>query len=511
MSEHVVVIGAGHNGLVCACALAAGDVPVTVLDQAARPGGGLTSGETTLPGFVHDQHAGFLPVTHGSPAMRELPLERHGVDWIRPDSIAAHPFDDGTAIALHRDVERTAASLDAASPCTGAGWRELMETLLPQAEPFARSVFGRFPPMLASMRLAAALRTGAVELTRRSIGSAESFGTDVLGSSRATAWFAGSGMHSGLEPRAAASGAFSLLLKLLGHHVSWPFPRGGAGRLTDALVSILRERGGRLRCDARVERILVRGGRVAGVALAGGEEVSSSAVVSTLTAGPLAKMLPADALPQRILDRLGSWRYGPGVFKVDYALSGQVPWSAAEAREAAVVHVAGDLPDLLRATQQTVRGEVPDAPAMVVGQHTLLDSSRAPASKHTLYTYTHVPPGGRAVSDEDVVERMERQLERFAPGVGQLVLGRDVRSPERIERENPSLVGGDLAGGTMEIDQQLVFRPSPELVRYRTPLRGLYVAGASVHPGGAVHGASGRGAARSLMEDRSSLRFWRRA
>jgi len=300
------------------------------------------------------------------------------------------------------------------------------------------------------------------------------------------------------------------LLKLLAHHVGWPFPRGGAGRVTDALVSILRERGGALRCDAGVEGIVVRSGRVAGVRLADGEELGVSAVVSTVTAGPLARLLPDDALPERILGRLRSWRYGPGVFKVDYALSGPVPWSAPEAREAAVVHVGGELADLTRAAQQTVRGAVPDAPNMVVGQHTLMDPSRAPAGGHTLYVYTHVPPWGREAPDDEVVDRMERRLERFAPGVRELVLGRDVRSPERIESENPSLVGGDLAGGTMEIDQQLVFRPSPELVRYRTPLRGLYVAGASVHPGGAVHGVSGRGAARSLIEDRALLRFWRR-
>jgi phytoene dehydrogenase-like protein len=317
-----------------------------VLEQAPRPGGATTSVQNTLPGFVHDHCAAFVPMTVASPAMRELELERDGLEWINPPSVVAHPFADGTAIALHRDVAQTVDSLGAA----GAGWAAAMEQVLP----------------LASL---------------------------------------------------------------------------------------------------------------------------------------LARLLPTGALPGRLHRRLRIWRYGTAPFKVDYALSGPVPWTAPEARASAVVHVAGELEELTRAADEARRGEVPEHPALVVGQQSLHDATRVPAGKHSLYVYSHVP-SRYALEDQAVAERIEAQLERFAPGFSSLVLARSTRSPEQTERENPSLVGGDLAGGSYEIDQQLIFRPSLQLSRYRSPLRGLYVAGASTHPGGAVHGMSGRGAAHALLRDR---------
>jgi phytoene dehydrogenase-like protein len=211
-------------------------------------------------------------------------------------------------------------------------------------------------------------------------------------------------------------------------------------------------------------------------------------------------MLPAGALPGRLHRRLRIWRYGTAPFKLDYALSGPVPWAASEPRSAGVVHVGGDLTDLTAAAQDGQRGQVPERPALVVGQQSLFDPSRAPAGRQTLYVYSHVP-SQYELPDEAVADRIEAQLERFAPGFSSLVLRRDLRSPAQTERENPSLVGGDLAGGSYELDQQLIFRPAPELFRYRSPLRGLYVAGASTHPGGAVHAMSGRGAARVLLRD----------
>jgi phytoene dehydrogenase-like protein len=223
----------------------------------------------------------------------------------------------------------------------------------------------------------------------------------------------------------------------------------------------------------------------------------------------LARMLPDGALPRRLHRRLSRWRYATGAFKVDYALSGPVPWTAAETRAAGVVHVAGELNELALAAEESQRGVVPERPALVVGQQSLHDPTRAPAGRHTLYVYGHVP-SRYDEADEEVADRFQAQLERFAPGFGALVLARAIRPPWRTERDNPSLVGGDLAGGTMELDQQLVFRPAPSMCRYRTPLRGLYVAGPSVHPGAAVHGVSGRGAARALLADRR-LRPYRHA
>jgi phytoene dehydrogenase-like protein len=338
-------------------------------------------------------------------------------------------------------------------------------------------------------------------------GSIEAFGLDVFdGAQRPTAWMSGSAQHSGLPPSTAGSGAFGFLLQLLAHSHGWPFPAGGQGELTAALMRIATGEGVAVRCDAHVERILVRGGRTDGVRLADGEEIAARDVVTTISARPLAAMLPPEALPDRLMRRLAIWRYGTAAFKLDYALNTPVPWTASDARDAAVVHVGGELEDFARAAQAGGRGEVPQQPALVIGQHTLHDPTRAPAGAHTLYCYAQVP-SRYDCSDEDVAGLIEAQLERFAPGFGRTVIARAIRNPVQTEAENPSLVGGDLSGGTLELDQQLIFRPAPELCRYRTPLRGLYMTGASVHPGGSVQGMGGRSAARALLVDRR-IRPW---
>jgi len=501
----VLVIGAGHNGLVAAIHLAAAGLDTLVLEHGPRPGGATRSSACTLPGFVHDDHAAFVPMTVASPAMRELALEREGLRWITPPTVMAHPFEDGSAIALHRDVGATVASLGGAA---GAGWAQAMDQLLPHATTLVETILSPLPPVAGPLRLAAALRRDGLDWARRMLGSIEALGLDLFaGDRRATAWLAGSAQHSGLPPTTAGSGAFGLLLQVLGHAHGWPLPEGGMGAVVDALVARARREGAQIRCDATVEEIVVRRGRVAGVRLSGGEELAAGAVVSTVSALPLSRMLAPGALPGRLERRLRSWRYGTAAFKLDYALSDPVPWTADEPRTAPVVHVAGSLTELSRAAQTSGLGEVPERPALVVGQQSLADPTRAPRGRHTLYVYAHVP-SRPALDDEEIAARIEAQLERFAPGFGTRVLARAIRAPRATEAENPSMVGGDLGGGTMELDQQLVFRPAPALARYRTPLTGLYVAGASTHPGGAVHGMSGRAAARALLHDRR-LRPWR--
>jgi phytoene dehydrogenase-like protein len=452
----------------------------------------------TLPGFVHDHCAGFVPLAVASPAMRELELERDGLRWVDPPVVLAHPFADGSAIALHRDVDATVASLGTSGPA----WAAAMARMLPLAQTLTETILAPLPPVRRPLRLALALRADGIEWLRRLAGSAEALGLDLFdGDRRATAWLSGSAQHSGLPPSAAASGAFGFLLQLLGHRHGWPFPAGGMQSLVDALERRARREGAALRTGATVERVLVVRGRVAGVRLVGGEELAADAVVSTVSAGLLARLVPAGALPVRLHRRLRIWRYGTGPFKLDLALSGPVPWSAVEPRSAAVVHVAGELKELACAADAAQRGDVPVRPALVVGQQSLHDPTRAPAGRHTLYVYGHVPSDS-AVPEDEIAGRIEAQLERFAPGFSSRILARAVRTPRQTERENPSLVGGDLAGGSYELDQQLVFRPDPRMCRYRTPLRGLYAAGASTHPGGAVHGISGRGAARALLRDR---------
>jgi phytoene dehydrogenase-like protein len=505
--KRVLVIGAGHNGLVAAIHLAAHGHEVTVLEHAPRPGGATASSQLTLPGFIHDHCAGFVPMAAASPAIRELELERDGLVWIDPRHVMAHPFDDGSAIALHRDVGATIDSLGRA----GGGWAAATKRMLPLAEPLVQSVLSPLPPVRPALRLVAGLRTELAEWTRRLLGSVEALGLDLFdGDPRATAWLAGSAQHSGLPPSTTVSGAFGFLLQLMAHSHGWPVPQGGMGELADALVRRAEREGVTICCSATVRRLALRDGRMVGVELEDGDEIAADAVVSTVSAGALAQLVPDAALPAGMERRLRRWRYGTGAFKLDYALSAPAPWTAVEAREAAVVHVGGELEELTAAAQAGARGEVPARPALVVGQQSLYDGTRAPVGQHTLYVYAHVP-ASYPESDEHVAELIERQLERFAPGFGGVVLARAMRPPAQTERENPSLVGGDLGGGSYELDQQLIFRPTPQLSRYRTPIKGLFVAGASTHPGGAVHGISGRGAARALLRESRSLPWQRRA
>jgi phytoene dehydrogenase-like protein len=505
-----VVVGAGHHGLVCAARLAAAGVEVTVLEQAERPGGAVASDVATLPGFVHDSCAGFFPLTLASPAFDGLGV-RERLTWVNPDVAMAHPFADGTAIALHRDLAATVEGLEAAAGGAGRAWGELMGPLLARRDHVVRAALTpAFPPVRDGLALALALRRDGVELARRLLASSATVGREVLGDERCAAWFSGSAMHADLSPGAAGGAALALGLKFLAHAVGWGFPRGGAGALTDALVARVRELGGEIRCGAAVESVTRRAGRVSGVRLRDGEHVPARAAVLAVSARPLLAMLPAGVFGPRLTARLRTWRYGLGTLKVDYALAGPVPWTAPAARAAGVVHVGGTLGSLFRAAHEAGEGRTPAEPALVVGQHSLHDDSRAPAGRHTLYVYTHVPQR-LDVDPTEVADRVERRLEAFAPGFRRLVLARTVRSPADLERENPSLVGGDLAGGSCELDQQFVFRPAPELFRGRTPLPGLYVAGGSVHPGPGVHGASGAAAARALLADRSPAGRLRRA
>ena len=497
MPRRVVVIGAGHHGLVAAVRLAAHGCEVLVLEAAAEPGGGVRSTELTLPGFVHDTCSGFFPLTAASPAFAELEL---GVDWIDPPVAMAHVLEDGE-IGLQRDLAATAASLDACSPGAGAAWRDLVETLWPQRSALIRAALGRLPPLRAGAALLGGLRTKAIGLAPLAAASSAHVGRSLFGGDeRAAAWLAASGAHADLSPRAAGSGVFSLGLNFLGHVVGWPFPRGGAGRLSGALAGRLGEHGGELRCSARVEAIELRGRRVAALRLAGGQRIEADAVLCTLSPGPLSELLPPGALPGRVERRLRGWRYGLGTLKLDYALSGPVPWRGDLARQAGVVHVGGPLGEIAASLEQAGAGRFPERPALVVGQQSRHDPSRAPAGNQTLYAYARVPAaaGARRRGDGRARGGAHRAVR---PGFGGLVLGRRVRSPVALEADNPSMRGGDLASGSCRPGQRLVLRPDPRLCRGRTPLRGLYVAGAWVHPGPGVHGVSGAFAADAVLRD----------
>ncbi|HLY50716.1 MAG TPA: NAD(P)/FAD-dependent oxidoreductase, partial [Solirubrobacteraceae bacterium] len=433
-----------------------------------------------------------------SPVFRELELD---LDWVNPAIPMVHVTDEeGGEVTLHRDLAETAASLERCARGAGVAWQELVGTLWPRREALIATILSPLPPIRASVRLLAGLRSKALELAPIALGSSASLGTRLFGDRRAAAWLAGSGAHADLSPLAPGSAPFALGLNFLGHHVGWPFPRGGAGRLTDALVSRLLELGGQLRCGSRVRRIELAHGRVSALRLPGDERIDIDAVVATCSPRPLLDLLPAGALPTRVERRLAGWRYGMGTAKLDCALSGPIPWRSVSARAAAVVHVGGPLEETVRSLTEAGLGRLPERPALVVGQHSLHDPARAPEGKHTLYAYARVPYRLEP-TDEELAERLEQQIERFAPGFRSLIEATSLRSPASIEAENPSLGNGDLASGSCELDQQLLFRPDPRLCRGRTPIQGLYAAGAWVHPGPGVHGVSGRSAARTALRD----------
>jgi len=464
----VVVIGAGHNGLVAAVRLAEAGRDVTVVEAAGAPGGGVRSVERD--GFVHDECGAFFPLAAASPAFRALELD---VEWVNPQVAMAHVLEDGGEVALHRDVEDTVASLEACAPGGGERWRDLVEHLWPVRASLVQTALGPFPPLRPAARVARRLgRTGLYLAASTSAGLARRLSFD----ERAAGWLAGSGAHADISPFEIGSGAISLGLNFLGHLVGWPFPRGGASRITDALVERLRAAGGELRCGVPAEAI-ERGA----VRLAGGERLEADAILCTASPAVLTALLPPHTLPSRLY----RWRYGVGTIKVDYQLDAPVPWRSQAALQAGVVHVGGTVSEIAES-------------AIVVGQQSLHDPTRAPQGRHTLYAYSRML---------DTADRIDERIERFAPGFRHTIANRAVRTPEDIAEANPSMVGGDLASGSVKADQQLILRPDPRLCRYRTPIRGLYVAGAWVHPGAGVHGMSGWNAA-GLILGRCGLRSW---
>jgi phytoene dehydrogenase-like protein len=496
--RRAVIAGAGPNGLVCAIRLAGAGFEVTVLEHAPEGNGGLTTIEGPLPGYWHDLCAAFFPLALVSPAFRTIPLEE--VSWIVPDTVMAHPFLDGSAIALERGVPETAASLDAVAPGAGAAWTRFVTPLVREHQVLADSVLGPFPPVRPVVQAIGRLRLDAARLALRGLLPAASLGLDLFRDQRAAAWLSGSTAHADLDPGHAGGGAFAIFLQMLGHAVGWPLPRGGARAVADALAARLAALGGHVRHASPVEEVLVRGGRATGVRTAAGERIDADLVVATVNALRLPELLPAGSLPRGVTARLRRWRHEMGTFKVDFALSGPVRWTAEECRRAGVVHIGDTLDALFRAFRPARAGRFPEEPALVIGQQSLFDGSRAPDGRHTLYAYARSPLRMDIPAD-DAADRVERRIEQFAPGFRKLVLARAVRTPEAIELHDPTMVGGDLGGGSYRLDQQLFLRPHPRLCRTRTPIRGLYLASASVHPGGGVHAAQGMNAARAALAD----------
>lgn len=463
-----VVVGSGPNGLAAAIVLAEAGVSVRVYERAERIGGGTRTEALTLPGFHHDVCSAIHPLGVASPFFRRLPLEAHGLRWCFPPIEVAHPLDDGHAVLLHRSVEATGATFRSPADAEGyaarigplvGGWGELLGDLLaPLGVPSHPLRLARFG--LSAMR------------------SAEGFVEDFTGA-EARALFAGIAGHAVLPLEMSPTAAFGLVLGVSGHASGWPLPEGGSQRIAEALAAHLRSLGGEIVTGVEVE----------------GPELLEGARVALLDVSPKTLVKIAGArLPASYLARLARFRYGPGVFKVDWALGGPIPWRAEGCRRAGTVHVGGTFEEIALALRDPWEGRHAERPFVLVGQQSLFDPTRAPAGQHTGWAYCHVPNG----STVDMTARIEAQIERFAPGFRELILARSTRDTAALERHNPNYVGGDINGGAA-ILSQLFTRPVARLVPYSTPDPGLFLCSASTPPGGGVHGMCGYYAAQAAL------------
>lgn len=495
MMVDAVVIGAGPNGLTAAIRLARAGRSVVVCEAQDQPGGAVKSQELTLPGFLSDTYSAVYPAAAASPVFARMPLADHGLEWVHPEVAMAHPMPDGRAGALYRDLADTVDNLNGLCPGDGDAWARWVTPYLDNIDALRNTVLSGFPPVTGGLRLAAGLGvTGVLEFARLLLMPAAQLAEDLFTGPHARAWLYGSVLHGDVPADEAGSAIAGGYLQILGHAAGWPSPRGGAGALTAALVSYLESLGGAVRLSTPVARIASDGRRVAGVVTAAGERLRAPIVIADTTPHALLRMV-GDRMPARYATRLGRFRYGPRTVKVDWALDDAPPWTAPEARRAGTIHLGGEAEAVTAQTSAVRRGEVPERPFMLFGQQSVADPSRTPAGKHTAWAYTRVPPkvaGEAAVQAH--AERMTDQVERFAPGFRDLVLGRYVQGPADLESGDANLVGGDVGGGSYALDQT-VFRPLPSLVPYATPIRGVWLGSASTFPGGAVHGVPGWAAA----------------
>jgi phytoene dehydrogenase-like protein len=452
-----VVIGSGPNGLAAAIMLARAGRRVTVYEAEEQIGGGTRSAELTLPGFLHDICSAVHPMAVSSPCFEQFPLFVHGLEWIHPDAPLAHPLDDGSAVMLERSVDATARNL----AMDGNAWRRLMEPLASGWAHLRRDVLAvpRLPhhPLLMA-------RFGL-----HAIRSARGLAYGLFRGDRARTLFAGLAAHSILPLESPASAAIGLALGAAAHAVGWPIPRGGSQRIADALAGYFRSMGGEIVAATRI-----------------GSLPDAPLVLCDISPRQLVAIAGA-RLPEPYRGALSRYRYGPGVFKMDFALDGPIPWRAKECLRAATVHVGGTF-DEIAAWEANFAGP----PFVLLAQPSLFDSMRVPAGKHTVWAYCHVPNGSAA----DMSSPIESQIERFAPGFRERILARHVMPPAEVERHNANLIGGDIAGGATDL-RQMFLRPTPRL--YNTPLHGVFLCSSSTPPGGGVHGMCGYYAARAAL------------
>ena len=474
-----IVVGAGPNGLVAANLLADAGWDVLVLEAQPTPGGAVRSDREVHPDFVHDTFSAFYPLAVASRAMTSLRLEEHGLVWEHAPAVLGHPFGDGQWALLHRDRNLTASGLDALHPGDGEAWLDLCRTWDRIGAPLIDALTSPFPPLRAGSRLLPGLaRSGGLDTVRMMATPVASLGRELFGGPAARLLLAGNAGHADFPLSSPGSGVFGVLMTMLGQTVGFPVPRGGAQALTDALVARFTSLGGRLETGTPVTRIDVRSGAVTGVTTQDGEQYDAPVVVADVVAPHLFGRLVRDEdLPARVVRGMRDFELDPGTVKVDWALTGPVPWAGAPAAAPGTVHVADSVDEMTQTLAQVASGVVPDRPFLLTGQMTTSDASRSPAGTESFWAYTHVPQPGATRSDaggevsgrwdhddlERFADRVQARLESRAPGFGDLVGARRVLGPHELEARNANLIGGAVNGGTSQLHQELVFRPVPAM------------------------------------------------
>lgn len=462
-----VVVGSGPNGLAAAVTLAREGHSVVVYEAKETIGGGTRSAELTLPGFTHDVCSAIHALGVSSSFFNELPLADHGLEWVHPDIPLAHPFDDGTAAVLYRSLSETGATLGEDGP----RYQAFMEPLVKDWEKILADFMG---PLRLPRHPVSATRFGL-----RALRSASGLAKGVFKGQKAQGFFAGLAGHAILPLETMASAAPPLILGAVGHGAGWPIARGGSQQIANSLASYLQELGGEIATNTPIASL--------------SQLPPSKAVLLDITPRQLIE-IAGDRLPAGYTKRLSRYRYGPGVFKVDWALDGPIPWKAEACGKAGTVHLGGTLEEIASSEREVWAGQHPKRPYVLVTQQSLFDSSRAPERKHTCWAYCHVPHG----STENMRDIIADQIERFAPGFRDLILAEHCRNTAEMESYNPNYIGGDIIGGVQDLRQQFT-RPLPQLVPYSTPVKGLYLCSSSTPPGGGVHGMCGYHAARAVL------------
>ncbi len=462
-----VIVGSGPNGLSAAIEMARAGLSVCVLEAKETIGGGARTAELTAPGFHSDICSAIHPIGVVSPFFKTLPLESWGVEWVYPPIALAHPFDDGGAALMYKSLEATAETL---AP-DGESYRDLMKPMLDHGDAFFNEILRpvrlpRHPLLMARFGLMGLRSCASLARTR-------------FRGPRAKALFAGCAAHCVLPLNHAATASFGLVLALAAHAIGWPCARGGSQKIIDALAACLKSHGGQILTNHPVKTMR--------------DLPASRAVLFDLTPRQVVE-IAGDDLPSGYRNKLSRFRYGPGIFKIDWALDGPVPWKNEDASRAATVHLGGTIDEIAQSEYEMWHGRHAERPFVLFTQQSMFDTTRAPAGKHTGWAYCHVPHG----SDVDMTERIEAQVERFAPGFRDLILARHTITATQLEQHNPNMIGGDIGGGANDIIQFLA-RPIPRFNPYSTPNERLYICSSSTPPGGGVHGMCGHLAAKSAL------------